>query len=63
MSKPYVSLVGSMQEIHKQSFLTVKCYTVAIMKENSLYHMFDPHYRNEAGLTCTDGTAVLTTVL
>ena len=46
--------------IQTYSFLTFKSSTVAIMKFDKIFYVFDPHSRNCDGLLSQDGTAVLT---
>lgn len=58
--KPYISLNQAIRELEKFLFQTIKCYTIAIIKENDMYHIFDPHSRNRHGMISPDGQAVLT---
>lgn len=57
---PYVSLGEAIQGIEKFAFLTLKCFTEAIIVENDVCYVFDPHSRNRDGLVEVDGKAVLT---
>jgi hypothetical protein len=54
-SKPYVSLDQTVREIENFMFLTIKFYTTAIITENVVYYVFDPHSRNREGMVKADG--------
>lgn len=57
--KPYVTLLHTLKDIDKFVFLTIKCYTTAIIRENDMYYVFDPHSSNIDGMIATDGKALL----
>ena len=59
VDKPYISLVQALEDVKDFCFLTIKCYTVSIIKSDN-YYVFDPHSRDTDGMPHGDGSAVLT---
>ena len=45
--------------IDKFVFLTIGCYTVAILQHEKIYYVFDSHSRNDCRMSTPEGTAVL----
>ncbi|XP_053396810.1 uncharacterized protein LOC128556283 [Mercenaria mercenaria] len=56
---PFSTLSDAIQNIETFAFLTIKCYTMAVIN-NGTFYVFDPHARNDQGLPTVDGSAVLT---
>ena len=59
-TEPYVTVNQAVRDMETFLFLTIKCYTMALIKEDGTYHVFDPHARDSRGLVEADGKAVLT---
>ena len=56
---PYQNLLKCLSNIETFAFLTISCYTVAVIHDD-MYYVFDPHSRNTLGLVSESGSAVLT---
>jgi hypothetical protein len=56
---PYQNLLNSLCKIETVAFLTISCYTVAVIHDD-IFYVFDPHSRDEFGLVSENGKAVLT---
>jgi hypothetical protein len=54
---PFYNLKDSLKDMPQFCFLTIDCYTVAIIKSDKYYYVFDSHSRNDCGMPCTKGKA------
>lgn len=59
VEQPFSKLIDALHAVDGFCFLTVQCYTVAVIKADR-YYVFDSHSRSETGLCHPNGTAVLT---
>lgn len=60
---PFMSLEGALINTNQFCFITLGCYTMALMKLENVFYFYDSHSQNELGMSSADGTAVLTTHL
>ena len=57
---PFTSFEDALDAIDQVSFLTVGCYTMAVLKFDGICYIFYPHSRNDVRLSCSEGKAFLT---
>ena len=56
---PFYTIDDALKSIITYGFLTMSCYTIAIIKCEEIFYVFDSHSRSHSGMNCPDGTAVL----